>query len=228
MMKKNKIKILLLIGIVVLIIVAVLFFLLRQEDYRSIQVYNVEGSAEVDREEIGILDAYSGMMLQSEDDVTVETESYLYLKLDEDKFVLLEPGTKVHLQATGNSENSKTRIYLESGAVVSRLDNELSLDSVYEVTTPNSTMAVRGTIFGIEVSQQKEGEESETKILVFEGAVDSKLIMPDGQVNDHVIQVTSNTKITIQATNETTEFVGEPEAVEEKALPEGGSGSAFL
>ena len=211
---KNKWKIILPIGIVAVIALATaLFLFFKNEEYRSIQVYEVDGTAEVDREVIGVLDAYAGMMLQSEDDVLVEAESYLYLKLDEDKYVLLEPGTRAYLKATGNSENSKTSIYVESGAIVSRLDNELSENSVYEVITPNSTMAVRGTIFRIEVTAAEDGEETTTKVLVFEGAVDSKLIQPDGGVSEEVIRISSNKTITIKASAEESEYVGEPETV---------------
>ena len=220
-------KIVLPIGIALLAAIVVLVvWLIKREHYRSIQVYNIEGSAEVDREKVGILDSYTGMMLQSEDDVVVETASYLYLKLDEDKYVMLEPGTRVRLVATGNSENSKTSIYLEAGAIISRLDNKLSEDSVYEVITPNSSMAVRGTIFRIEVSASAEGEGGEgggdgqtpstptqTKIVVFEGKVDSKLIDASGEVSEEVIEVTKNTIVTIESTEESVEYVDEVEEI---------------
>ena len=226
---KNKLKFILPIGIalVAVLVLCLVLFLKKDEAYRSIKVYNIEGSAEVEREVIGVLNAYTGMMLQNEDDVTVETESYLYLQLDEDKYVLLEPGTKVHLLATGSSENSKTSIYLESGAIVSRLDNELSEESVYEVITPNSTMAVRGTIFRIEVTVNTE-EESEagttmptqTKVLVFEGKVDSKLIQPDGEISEETVQISANTSVTIEMTEVESEYVGEPIEVEMKEYEE--------
>ena len=217
---KSKWKIILPVSAIAIGAVALclIFFLNKEDAYRSIEVYNVEGTAEVEREVIGVLDAYAGMMLQNEDNVAVEASSYLYLKLDEDKYVLLEPGTKVRLIATGNSENSKTTIYLETGAIVSRIDNELSEDSVYEVVTPNSTMAVRGTIFRIEVSVNTEDEVKEegnpvptqTKVLVFEGQVDSKLIQPSGEVSETVVQISANTSITIEMTEMESEYAGEP------------------
>ena len=212
-------KIILLTGIILLIAVAaVLILLLGNEKYRTIQVYDIEGAAEVERTPVGLLDAYTGMMLQSEDYVTVETESYLYLKLDEDKYVMLEPGTRVRLEAKGNSADSKTAIYLETGAIVSRLDNELSKGSSYEVITSNSTMAVRGTIFRIEVSTKEEGQPAQTQVFVFEGKVDSKLVQPDGTISETAVRVTRNTTVTIQTSEEITEYVGEPETVEYKEL----------
>jgi len=200
-------------GVLVIILVVVLVTLLKEESYRVIQVSEVDGSAEVDREEIGLLDAYMGMMLQSKDDVAVEEESYLYLKLDEDKYVMMEPETRFHLEAAGSSENSKTVIQLEAGAVVNRLDNRLSEESSYEVTTPNSTMAIRGTVFRVEVVPSADGTGVETYVSVYEGEVACSSIQPDGTVGDEVVLVANDQNIVIRNTEEGTIIVTDPELV---------------
>lgn len=216
---KNKLKIILPIGaVLVLAVVLLLVFLLREESYRVIQVSNVDGRAEVERVDIGFLDAYSGMMLQSEDSVEVEAESYLYLKLDEDKYVMAEPGSKMHLKATGSSTTSKTSIQLEAGAVVSRLDNKLSEESVFEVSTPNATMAVRGTVFRVEVIITETGAV-ETHVSTYEGEVECILIQPDGSEGDEVVLVNNDELIIIRTEEEETVLVNEqPEDVEYEEL----------
>ena len=216
---KNKLKIILPIGaVLVLAVVLLLVFLLREESYRVIQVSNVDGRAEVERVDIGFLDAYSGMILQSEDSVEVEAESYLYLKLDEDKYVMAEPGSKMHLKATGSSTTSKTSIHLEAGAVVSRLDNKLSEESVFEVSTPNSTMAVRGTVFRVEVVITETGDV-ETHVSTYEGEVECILIQPDGSEGDEVVLVNNDELIIIRTEEEETVLVNEqPEDVEYEEL----------
>lgn len=216
---KNKLKIILPVaGILIAAVVIVLVFLLREESYRVIQVSNIDGSASVERVEIGLLDAYSGMLLQSEDAVEVKAESYLYLQLDEDKYVMMEPGSRMHLKATGNSSNSKTTIHLEEGAVVTRLDNKLSEESSYEVTTPNSTMAIRGTIFRVEVVPLPDGSGVETYVSVYEGKLECQLIQPDGTVDDAVVLVTNDQTVIIRKTEDETILVTEPEAVEYEEL----------
>ncbi len=102
--------------------------------------------------------------------------------LDNDKYVLLEPGTRLTLEAEGTSANSKTVIHLEEGAVVNQLVNKLNDESSYEVTVPNSTMAVRGTVFRVEVVY--EDEHSYAYVTVLDGEVASRLIFPDGTVED--------------------------------------------
>ena len=60
------------IGIALIIVLAVILFLMpKEEAYRQVQVYEVEGTADVEREQIGLLDAYANMMLQNQDIVNV-------------------------------------------------------------------------------------------------------------------------------------------------------------
>lgn len=215
---KKKLKVILPIAGILLVVIIVAFVLLKKEAYRVIQVSNVEGTAEVDREDIGVLDAYQGMLLQSQDNVAVEVESYLYLKLDEDKYLMIEPESKFRLEATGNNKNSKTSIYLEEGAIVNRLDNKLSEDSVYEVSTPNSTMAVRGTIFRVEVRQLPDGSGVETYVSVYEGEAECSLIHPDGTIEEAVVIVSGDETVVIRETETKTIIVNEPEAIEYEEL----------
>ena len=151
----------------------------KEESYRVIEIMQLDGTAVVTREEVGELEAYENMRLESGDEMRVEENSSVVLNLDDDKYVLLEPGTQMSLTAEGDSADSRTVIHLQEGAVVSQLTQKLSEESSYEVTTPNSTMAVRGTVFRVEVVYDESGE-SYTYVTVLEGTVGSRLIYPDG------------------------------------------------
>ena len=112
---KNRKRIMIFAGgtiLLVAIICSVLFLINREEEYRTIQIYKIEGSAAVDRDGVGSIDAYDGMMMQSGDTVCTDKESCLYFKMDEDKFALLEPGSTVHMEASGTSADSRTVFYL--------------------------------------------------------------------------------------------------------------------
>lgn len=177
----------------------------KEEDYRQIQVYKIDGTATVARQGSS-MDAYENMQLQSGDIVETVAESYLQLKLDEDKYILVEPDSKISLQATGNSVDSKTKIYLEKGAIVNQLDNPLSEDSSYEVTTPNSTMAVRGTTFRVEITYDEKGE-SYAKVAVYGGKVECNLVFPEGTIAEPVM-VEKGTEVLIWGDDVETEYVG--------------------
>lgn len=174
-------------AVIVAIVAIVLVILLKKDEdsYRQIKVYQVDGKAEVVRNNDRTIEAYKNMNLQSQDLVNTSEDSYLYAELDGDKYILLEPLTKVYIEATGTAQKGKIRIRLEEGAIVNCLDNKLSEGSSYEVNTPSSTMAVRGTSFRIEVTKGKSGECT-TKLSVFEGSVGCNLIQPDGSVGAEI------------------------------------------
>lgn len=188
-------------------IVAIAFFLInKEESYRSIQVYKVEGNVDVERPEVGVLEAYANMMLQTLDIVNVSDDSSLQVKLDDDKYILLEPNTKIRLEAAGNSQDSKTKIYVEKGAIVCNIENKLSENSTYEVSTPNSTMAVRGTTFRVEVSFDEAGN-CYTVAAVYEGVVESQLIYPSGEQSEERVSITAGSQAQIRGTEQDTEYI---------------------
>lgn len=154
------------------IIAFVLFLVIGKKDdgYRMMQVYQVEGTAVIERENIGVMEAYENLNLISGDAVKVESDSYMRLKVDDDKYVLAEAGSEFRIYATGKENSGKTDIQLEKGAITVEVQNKLSEDSSFEVSTPNSVMAVRGTVFRITADVDENGEPI-TRIAILEGSV---------------------------------------------------------
>ncbi|MDO5775890.1 MAG: FecR family protein [Eubacteriales bacterium] len=157
----------------------------KNEAYRSISVYKLTGSADVDRENIGKLFAYVNMQLISKDKVSTAKQTELYLKLDDDKYIMAESDTQFNIIAEGTKKNSKTKIELKKGSIVNRIDNKLEEGASYEVSTPNSTMAVRGTKFKISVDLDADGS-SHTVLSVYDGNVETRLVSPNGVVGEPV------------------------------------------
>lgn len=177
----------------------------NKEEYRQIQVYKIDGTVKVERQGSS-MDAYDNMQLQSEDVIETAADSYVQLKLDEDKYIMMEPDTKISLQASGNSVDSKTSIYVEQGAIVNQLEKPLSEESSYEVTTPNSTMAVRGTTFRVELTLDDNGD-THTSVAVYGGQVECKLVFPDGTTTEPVM-VEPGTEVIIFGDEVKSEYVG--------------------
>ena len=207
-------------GVAVVILAVVVILLLNRKEavYRIIKVFELDGKSTVTRQDIGDLDAYDNMVLESGDQVYVDAGS-LTLKMDEDKYVYAEEKTRFQLEAAGTSENSKTRIRLEEGILTNEIQNKLSDESSYEVNTPNSTMSVRGTIYMVDVYE--ENGIRYTKVSVFEGAVATKLIYADGSVSDQEKLVEKGKEVLIYDDNSGTDYVGEPSDIDYSALPQG-------
>lgn len=192
------------VAVVVLAAVILTVILLGggDESYRTIQVYRVDGNAEVARPTGDTIAPYESMLLEADDVVKTFEESHLYLVMDEDKYLMAGPEAKFKLSATGSAANSQTRIDLEYGEIVVHVTEPLSADSSFEIGTGNSTMAVRGTSFRVYTEKNDDGFY-QTVLQVFEGVVAVQLIHPDGTVSEERSFSAGASVVIAQNTSET-------------------------
>lgn len=181
--KATKVKIGAAIGTVtaaVVIVAAILFT--KEESYRTIAVEEVNGITLVASNGQEAVNAFEGMHLFSGDDVSVQQDSDMTMVLDADKYVYAEPGTHFWLECEGSADDSRTVIYMDEGSVLNRIKDNLNDGEIYQVDTPNSTMAVRGTVFRVTVYRGEDGLVY-TLLEVFEGHVQADLKTEDGKYN---------------------------------------------
>lgn len=195
-------------GLLIVSALIISFGMKKEESYRDIKVMSIKGTATVERASVGSLDAYEDMKLESGDRLSVDSSSSLILSMDDDKYAMLEPGSSLTLEADGTKENSKTVIHLEAGAVMNYLSEKLSEGSSYEVTVPNSTMAVRGTVFRVAIAYDENGE-SYTTVQVFEGIVGCRLVFPDGTTSEEEVQLAPGKEVLIHGDTSISEYVGD-------------------
>ncbi len=131
---------------------------------------------------------------------------------------MVEENSALSIEAAGTMENSRTKLNLIKGAIVNEIQNPLSAGSTYEVTTPNSIMAVRGTIFRVEIYYDENGELF-TKVSVFDGQVSSRLIYPDGTMEEEVL-TGKGKEVIIHSNQELTEYLGEERDIKYDEIPE--------
>lgn len=219
-MKKKKI-VLIIIGILLVISIAAAAIVLltnKEEAYRIVKVYEFEGDATVSRTDLGDIEPYNNMLLESGDNIKFNT-GLMTLKLDDDKYVYVEENTEFSLEATGTADNSKTTINLKSGALTNEIQNKLSGESSYEINTPNSTMSVRGTTYRVEIYQDKDGVNY-TRVSVFEGKVTTKLIYADGTVSEQEVGVDAGKEVIIYEDDTTTDYLGDVKDIDYSTLPD--------
>lgn len=159
------------VAVFAVILVVVLTLRGGGETYRSIRVVEMEGGVTIERDGVGSLEASVNMNLVSNDYVRTDSDSYVVLRLDDDKYVMLGEQGAIQVQAEGSAKSGRTAIHLENGSVLSEIQNPLSQDSSYEIITPSATMSVRGTVF--EARKAPEGDSFE--LLVYEGTVAAQL-----------------------------------------------------
>ena len=216
--KGNKIIIIAVFVLLAIVVgVIVIFNFKKDEVYRLLKVYEVEGKANVSRDGTGDIEPYENMVLESGDKVSLETGK-LTIKADEDKYIYLEDNTELVLVAEGNAQNSKTSIDLLKGAITNDIQNKLSSESSYEINTPNSTMSVRGTIYRVCV-YEIDGVKY-TKVSVFEGEVVTRLRYADGTYSDKEVSVTKGKEVIIYDDGTNTDYVSDPTDIDYNELPD--------
>lgn len=194
-MSYKKIIICVCAAVAVIAVALVVLLSKKEEAFRSIMVYDVEGSAVIERETVGSMDAAENLYLESGDRVSVASDSSMRMKLDDDKYVMAEADTIFSVEAEGTDADSKTKISLEQGAITNEIRHPLSEGSQYETSTPNSVMAVRGTIYRVELYVDENGEQN-TKLCCFQGKVGTKPILPDGTYGEEIL-VPAGSELTV-------------------------------
>ncbi|MCR5311204.1 MAG: FecR family protein, partial [Lachnospiraceae bacterium] len=159
------------------LIAGISYFVLFYQDlkFRSVVVDEVTGTVSVDGGgKSGKLTV--GEHLVDGDYVSVPSEAALTLCADTNKYLRADENTSFKIE-TGNILTGKgIRIVMDSGSTLSTLDEKLKEGEFWQVDTPNSTMAVRGTTFRVTVYKSKL-EKTYTLLEVEKGAV---------QVNTHL------------------------------------------
>lgn len=216
--KKKWIIIAIAAAVVVAAVVLIVVLTRNKEAYRILKVFALDGKATVSREGTGDVDAYKNMVLESGDTV-FQKEGTMTLKLDDDKYVYVEEQTKFSLVATGSSDNSKTTIKLEQGAITNELQNKLPADASYEINTPNSSMSVRGTIYRVYTYVGDDGILYSV-VAVFEGTVSTRLIYSDGTMTDEEVAVEKGKQIIIYEDDKTTDYLTGVEDIDYSKIPE--------
>lgn len=212
------------IGVAGLIVAAICILPENIESYRTIAVKEVNGTTVVQNTKNSSQNAYEGMHLYSGDDVRVESASNMTMFLDMDKHVYAEENTHFWLEAEGDSEKSRTRIYLDEGAELNRIDTKLTEGEIYQVDTPNSVMAVRGTVFRVCINYDSEGM-AWTNVDVYQGSVAVDLQTTDGQPNGVSEVFEAGEAAVIRADEEISEFVADENGnikreIDYEALPQ--------
>lgn len=133
------------------------------EHYRSVKVLEVTGTATLlrDGEEMAV---YSELLLQGGDQITTDGGSRVDLRLDEDKYVVLEESTVVRFELAGSPEKGHIRLHQTSGTIHHQIENPLAAEDAYEVHTPEAVMAVRGTAFTTSRAQVSDGYQTRTQV----------------------------------------------------------------
>jgi len=133
-------------------------FCFAQEVERIAQVSDLKGSAQVRLTgEQGWIFAEVGMILHQGDILKTEGNSFVILSIDgkeETAIVEIEENSQLMISELVKDEergSEKTLLDLAIGKILIKAKKIYSPESKFEVKTPTSVVAVRGTVFLVEV-----------------------------------------------------------------------------
>lgn len=81
------------------------------------------------------------------------------------------------------------------------------------MNTPNATMAVRGTVFRVEVTYDEAGV-CYTKVSTLEGKVASRLVYADGSVSEQEVLIEHGYEVIIYQDDKNTDYMGDVEPID--------------
>ncbi len=173
---------LILIGVIAILMVAagtiVLSLYFGGDLSRKLTVSEISGTVYVTRDGKR-LNAAKKSVLQSGDVITTDENSSLRISFDSGKYIWVEPDTSLYIYFTGVASKGNVSVNLTKGAVVCQLNNELTKKETFSLKTPNSSIAVKGTVFRTEFNYEEEyngyGNVMITEVQNFDGTVSLQL-----------------------------------------------------
>ena len=175
------------------------------EEYRTVCVVETKGVVEAVKDKI-VYPAYSGMMLQEGYSIETLGDSFVRLVLDGDKYVKLEPGSKLVCEALGTVGSGKTKLSLEKGSMTAELVSPLKDDEEFTVNTPNAVLAVRGTFFRVDLNEVEDGDLV-ADVLTYGGQVAIRRILPTGKIVNEEVLIDAGYKVRVNMDTKNTVFV---------------------
>lgn len=150
---------------VFLFIICILLLTGCERKYKDITVYETKSDNILLRSDKE-LDIINDMKLRSNDIVKVSDDGYVRLCCDDDIYAFLESGTDAKVHA----ELNKIYISIGEGEMVVEVRRKLTEDEDFQVVTPNTNMAIRGTVIVVK-SERNEYGYFTTGQYVLEGEV---------------------------------------------------------
>ncbi|MCR5206381.1 MAG: FecR domain-containing protein [Lachnospiraceae bacterium] len=137
------------------VIGVVMFFVLKSKtpSYYNIHVMETIGKVEVDRDG-GSVNAYENMKLRDRDYIRVPSDGFARIDCDRSTYSHFEHDTEASFEA---DSDKKLMIRLVKGEMVVELQKKLLSDESLLVKTPNTTMAIRGTVISIKTEPTADG-----------------------------------------------------------------------
>ena len=213
---KKKVVIISIVTVAVAALVILGFLIFGKLNERTLRVSDVSGDASITRNDIEKIELYKNMNILSGDSLVLNN-GVLTLKADRDKYIYFDEKSELEINISGTKRKSETDISLKRGAVSSDIRKKLSKTSVFMVNTPNASVSAKGDIFRVETYE--ENDLQYTRVMVFKGGVDVRLIDKEGNESEEEQFVVEGNEVIICEDENNTQYVAAPAEIDYARLP---------
>lgn len=167
-----------------------------RDTVRALTVTDIQGNAVVIR---GSKQMYISRktVLQSGDIVNTDENSTVRIRIDNDKYISVEPNSSVYVYYTQISGKGDVSVNIACGAVLSQLNEPLKKNETFVVKTPNTAVNARGTVFRTEFSLKDKymgySDVMITHVQNFDGSVMLQLYDTDSEKSGEPMLLTERT-----------------------------------
>lgn len=151
---QKKILIPLIAGLSVVIgVVLFLVFRSKEASYFNIKILDTSGTVTVDRDGSS-LEAYEGLKMRDKDHLKVGSDGFTRIDCDRETYSHFEHDSEASFIA---DSDKKLTINLIKGELVVELQRKLADNETLNIATPNTTLAIRGTVVVIKTTPDANG-----------------------------------------------------------------------
>ena len=136
--------------------------------FKDITIYENNGKNTVSRGKKS-LTASKDMKLKNDDYLTVASKGLMRLCMDDDEFVYLGSGTEA---VVSKGWFSKSKVVLVKGEMIAEVQKHLGDGESLNIVTPNTSMAIRGTVVAVKSTIDKTTKKVTTVNYVLEGTAE--------------------------------------------------------
>lgn len=135
--------------------------------------------------------------LKSGDVINTAENGTVRVRIDSEKFIVVEPNSAVYVFYTDISDKGEVSVNIAGGAVTCQLNKPLKKNEKFRVLTPNAAVNVRGTVFRTEFSFEEKYMGYDNVMLThvqnFDGQVLLQLYGTDGEKVEEPMLLTEHT-----------------------------------
>ena len=136
--------------------------------FKDITIYENSGKNTVSRGKKS-LTAAKDMKLKNDDYLTVASKGLMRLCMDDDEFVYIGSGSEA---VVSKGWFSKSKVVLVKGEMIAEVQKHLGDGESLNIVTPNTSMAIRGTVVAVKSTINKKTKKVTTVNYVLEGTAE--------------------------------------------------------